>query len=331
MRLFAVLSAACLAATACATGGPAASAGGGPAAYPDKGKSIRLLIPYGAGGGTDLAGRLLASGLEKDLGARVVVENDPSGSGQNAMRNLAAAKKDGYTLAFTPLPATNMMYLDKERGATFSGKDFEPIANHDTDPIAIGTSAKGPLKSLAQLVSEAKAAPGKITAGSNGVLAAGHLGLLQLEQLTGIKITWTSFDDGGQLRTSVLGGSVNLEVQPVSELTAAKANGDMRILAIMSDKRWPGLDDVPTVQESGFADSSLATNRVLVAPAGTSKAIIDKLSASIKKSIGQPDYQAQAKKRLLQLNYMDSAQVAALWTQFDTTFAPIAQQFRASS
>jgi tripartite-type tricarboxylate transporter receptor subunit TctC len=121
LRLAGLLSAVLLTASACATGSPSGSGDEQAAAYPDKGKSIRLLIPYGAGGGTDLAGRLMASGVEKELGVKFVIENNPAGSGQTALRALVGAKPDGYTLAFTPLPATNMMYLDKERGATFSG------------------------------------------------------------------------------------------------------------------------------------------------------------------------------------------------------------------
>jgi tripartite-type tricarboxylate transporter receptor subunit TctC len=224
-----------------------------------------------------------------------------------------------------------MMYLDTERGAKFTRDSFTPIANHDTDPVAIGVAAKSPYKTLDDLIKAAKADPKKVTAGSNGVLAAGHLGLLQFEKVTGTTVTWTSFDDAGQLRTSVLGGSVDLEVQPVSELTTPKANGSMRILAILSDERLPGLDDVPTAKELGYPDAVVATNRILVGPKGLPQSIVDTLSASVKKSIGEASYQAQAKKRLLTLNYMTADETAAMWKGFDTTFAHTAQDFRAAS
>lgn len=315
--------------TSCSTTGSGSSAGNSAATYPAKGKSITLLIPYGAGGGTDLAGRMAASGLEKQLGATIVVENNPAGSGQQAITQLAGADPDGYTLAFQPLPALNTMYLDSERGATFTRDSFVPIANHDTDPVAFGVAANSPYKSMKDLIDAAKAKPGSVTAGSNGVLAAAHLGLLQLQESTGAKFTWTSFDDGGQLRTSVLGGSVDLEVQPVSELTAAAADGSMRILGIMTDKRVAGLDNVPTLAEIGYPDAIMATNRILMAPKDTPQNVIDTLSSALKTAMQDPSYQAQAEKRLLKLNYMDAAAVETMWASFDNSIGTLIKAFRA--
>ena len=122
--------------------------------YPDG--TIRLLVPYGAGGGTDLSARLIASGLKKTLNATVVVENMPAASGQTALQTLADAEPDGYTLALASLPATNMMYLDKVRGATFSLKSFSIIGLHDNDPTGIAVSATSPYKTLADVVAAAK-------------------------------------------------------------------------------------------------------------------------------------------------------------------------------
>lgn len=314
--------------TGCSTGGTASNAGDSAADYPDTGKSITLLIPYGAGGGSDLAGRLAASGLEKELGVTIVVENNPAGSGQQAITQLAGADPDGYTLAFQPLPALNTMYLDAERGASFTRDDFVPIANHDTDPVAFGVAANSPFKSMKDVIDAATTNPGSVTSGSNGVLAAAHLGLLQLQESTGAKFTWTSFDDGGQLRTSVLGGSVDLEVQPVSELTAAAADGSMRILGIMTDERLKGLPDVPTLAEIGYPDALMATNRILLAPAGTPQEIVDKLSSSLKTAMEDPAYQAQAQERLLELNYMDAAAVEAMWENFDNSIGTLIKAFR---
>jgi len=328
LKALAVGAAAVLALSACSTGGD--GAGGDDAAYPNPNKAITLLIPYGAGGGTDLAGRLLASGLEENLGAKVVIENNPAGSGIQAITQLSQAAPDGYTLAFQPLPALNTMYLDEERGAPFTADDFVPIANHDTDVVAFAVGKDSPYQSMEELIAAAKADPGQVTAGSNGVLAAGHLGLLQLEKSADIQLTWSTFDDGGQLRTSVLGGSVDLEVQPVSEFTAAASDGSLRVLAVMSEERLDGFPDVPTLVELGYPDGIMATNRILMGPAGLPQSVIDTLAGAIEKSEQDADYQAEAQKRKLALNYLGPSDVADLFESFDTTIAPLVTAFRAN-
>ncbi|MCU1533820.1 MAG: putative Bug family protein precursor [Glaciihabitans sp.] len=301
----------------------------GAAGYPTK--TIHLVIPYGAGGGTDLSGRLMASGLEDKLGAKVVIENDASASGQNAVQKVADANPDGYTLGFVSLPATNMMYLDSERGAKFTRESFTPVAVHDTDTVAIAVSSTSKYKTLGDVVAAAKSSPGSITAGSSGVLAVGHLGVLALQKAAGIKITWSTFDDSGQLRTSVLGNNVTLEVGPVSELAPAAASGDLKILALLGDQRMGGsLANVPTAKELGYDGVSVSANRVLVAPAKTPQKIVDALAAAIKSAQQGTAYKAQAASRSLNLNFQDAAAATALWTQFDSTFGPIAKEYRAS-
>lgn len=299
-----------------------------PAEFPAAGKTITLLIPYSAGGGTDLSGRLLASSLEAQLDAKIVVENVPAGSGQEAIRRLSEAEPDGYTLAFTPLPATNMMYLDAEREATFGREDFAPIANHDSDPVAIAVSANSPWKTLDDVVEAARAKPGKVTAGSNGVLAAGHLGLLRFTEAAGVDISWSTFEDSGQLRGSVIGQSVDLEVQPVSELVGSARSGDLRILGMLDDERLPGLDDVPAAGEAGYEKAEVTTNRVLVAPSGLPQETRTKLQKAVQTATEDSAYQAKAAKRLLVLNYMDADATAAMWKDFDGVFGQMAKDFR---
>ena len=295
--------------------------------YPDG--TIRLLVPYGAGGGTDLSARLIASGLKKTLNATVVVENMPAASGQTALQTLADAEPDGYTLALASLPATNMMYLDKVRGATFSLKSFSIIGLHDNDPTGIAVSATSPYKTLADVVAAAKAKPGSITAGSSGVLAAGHLSVLAFEKAAGVKVTWASFSDSGQLRTSVINGSVTLEVGTASELALAQKNGTLRILTVLASARIKGIDS-PTMAELGYKNVVLGANRVLIAPAGTPSSVTRVLTAALSKSIADKEYRAEAAKRSLGLNFMAAAATATLWKRFDATFGPIATAYRAS-
>jgi tripartite-type tricarboxylate transporter receptor subunit TctC len=308
---------------------PASTGADAAADYPSD--TIQLLIPYGAGGGTDLSARLMASGLEKEIGAEIVVQNDPAASGQNAVQAVADADPDGYTLGFVSLPATNMMYLDSERGATFNRESFAPVAVHDSDIVAIAVSSTSPYATLDEVLAAAEAKPGSITAGSSGVLAVGHLGVLALQKAAGVEITWTTFEDSGQLRTSVLGNSVTLEVGPVSELAPAHASGDLKILALLGEERMDGdLADVPTAKELGYEGVSVSANRMLIAPAGTPQEIIDTLAAAIGAAQEGKDYQEQAASRSLVLNFQDADYASGLWQQFDESFGPIAEEYRAS-
>jgi len=247
------------------------------------------------------------------------------------VQKVADADVDGYTLGFVSLPATNMMYLDEERGAQFTRESFQPVAVHDTDTVAVAVSGDSSYESLDDVVAAAKANPGSITAGSSGVLAVGHLGVLALQKAAGIEIRWSNFEDSGQLRTSVLGESVTLEVGPVSELAPAASSGDLRILALLGDERMDGdLADVPTAAELGYDEVSVSANRVLVAPAGTPAEIVDALSHAIESAQEGDDYQQQASSRSLNLNFQDADAASELWERFDSSFGPIAQEYRSS-
>jgi len=139
-----------------------AASPGGAADFPQKGKAIQVLVGFAAGGSSDAGARILASGLEKELGASVLVVNKPGASGQIAYTALTQAKPDGYTLVNTNFPSSIISYLDPARKATYTRKSFEVLALHVIDPGLIAVKADSPHKTLKDLVEAAKANPKKV-------------------------------------------------------------------------------------------------------------------------------------------------------------------------
>jgi tripartite-type tricarboxylate transporter receptor subunit TctC len=295
--------------------------------YPGSGKTVRILVGFGAGGGTDIAARLLAEALEARLGGNFIVENFPGGGGLQAVNRLIAAKPDGYTLALVPLPATNMLYVDPERGGKFTLADVVPVAMHDFGPVAIAVSAKSRWQTLGDLVKEGKEKPGSLTAASNGVLAAGHLALLRFNQVAGTRLKWSAVEQPGMLLSNVLGGHIDVITDTFSELYPAQQSGDLRILAALAEERQPEFPDFPTAREQNV-DLVVTTNRVVIAPKGALGPVVQKLENAIQAITSDPAYQAKAAKRKVQLRFLNSAQTTDLWKRFDTAFAPLVQEFR---
>lgn len=296
--------------------------------WPEAGKTIQLLVGYSAGGGTDLAARLLAKGLEAQLGTTVVVENYTTGGGLEAVNRTLAAAPDGYTIALVPLPAAAMLYLDKERGGTFTLDDVQVIATHDYSVLTITTAANSPYETLQQVIDAAVANPYSVAAGSSGVLSNGHLGVLAFNEQTGGKINWTTFENAGLMRTALLGGHIALEFSGIGEVAAGVASGDLRILAALSEDRLPAFPDVPTAKEQGV-DVITQSTRVVIAPKGTPAEVVDRIEAAIKALTEDPAYQAEAEGLQVGLFFQDTETTQTFWNDIDATFGPLVANFRA--
>ncbi|SFZ86043.1 Tripartite-type tricarboxylate transporter, receptor component TctC [Devosia enhydra] len=297
--------------------------------YPEAGRTVTIMVGFGAGGGTDIAGRLLADALEAKLGGNFIVENYPGGGGLQALQRVVPAAADGYTLAFVPIPATNMLYLDPDRGGTFTLDDLTPIAMHDFGTVAIAVAADSPYQTLGDLIEAAKTDT-SITAASNGALAIGHLGLMQLNQKAGVNINWTAITEPGQLMSNLIGGNIAVVSDTFSELYPAAQNGDIRFLATLARETTPEIEGIPTAIDQGI-DLELQTSRVLVGPAGLPAEVVSTLETAIGEITADPAYREAASKAAVQINYLNSADVTALWRSLDEAFLPQVETFRAQS
>ncbi|MBL6077835.1 tripartite tricarboxylate transporter substrate binding protein [Belnapia sp. T18] len=240
------------------------------ARYPDR--PIEIVVGFTAGGGTDLDARSYGRALEQRLGGTVVISNRPGAGGELALGAVARARPDGHTLGTTNYPG--LLTIPIERQAQFRLDDFAPIANLVTDPSAITAHADGPYKTLRDVIERAKAAPDSITYASPGIGTDDHLQLVLLQEAAGIRLTHVAFQGDPQLRTAVLGKQVDLMGLNLGAVTAAPQG--FRILAQAAASRSRFGPEVPTLKELGYP-VTMASERGLVAPAGTPPAILARL------------------------------------------------------
>ena len=162
--------------------------------YPDKSRSVNVIVAYPAGGGTDVAARVMTPLLEKEMGVPVVVLNKGGAGGQIGFTEIARSKPDGYTIGFLIIPTVITTYLDPDRKAVFSRKSFELLAVQDRDPGVLAVKADSPYKTMKDLMDAAKAKPGSIRACTAGILSDDHMAVMMAEQLGGVKFAVVHFD-----------------------------------------------------------------------------------------------------------------------------------------
>jgi tripartite-type tricarboxylate transporter receptor subunit TctC len=257
--------------------------------YPSK--PVRVIVPYGPGGSTDLTGRTVSQKLQEALGQPFVVENKAGASAQIGAAEVAKAAPDGYTLLvgapqvfiINPLFFKDMRY-DAENG-------FTPIAITLLSPNYILAHPGLPANTLQELIAHAKANPGKVNYASSGVGSSGHLTGLLLCKLAGVEMQHVGYKGSAGAVQDALAGQVQVLIdQPVPGISHVRA-GKLRALAVGTAMRVPALPDVPTVQEQGVPDFESSTWFGFWAPAGTPKPIVDRLWAEIQKIMKMADVQ----------------------------------------
>lgn len=290
--------------------------------FPQKGKAITLIVAWPAGGGVDIGARLLAPLLEKELGVPVQIVNKPGASGQVGETELIRAKPDGYTIGNTLVPGTITVYLDPERKSPYSRKDFQPLALHVSEPGVIAVKGDSPFKTAKELIEAAKASPNKLKMSSSGIMSPAHMGILQLQKVTGAQFGIVQFDGAAPAKTALLGGHVDANVGWGADYQAQVKSGDIRLLGIMDKERSKFYPDVPTLQEQGYS-VLWASARGYSLPAGTPKEVVDILSNAFNKAINSEEHKQKAAEAALPLRYMDPAQYAAYWEETEAAVKPL--------
>jgi tripartite-type tricarboxylate transporter receptor subunit TctC len=253
--------------------------------YPSK--PIRIIVPFAPGGNVDVTARLVAPALQDALGQPVVVENKPGAAGTIGADLVVRAPADGYTLlmgsnsTFSVAPALN------PKNPYSPAKDFAPIASIAATPFLLVVNPSAPMKTVAELVAQAKAAPGKLTMASAGTGSSNHLVGELFQDLAGTKFTHVPYKGSNPAISDVMGGQVDMHFDQVTSAGNHVQGGKLRALLVTSKERAPMLPDVPTAAEVGFPSFGPINVTGLIAPAGTPKEIIAILNAATNKVLQQ--------------------------------------------
>jgi tripartite-type tricarboxylate transporter receptor subunit TctC len=256
-------------------------------AYPSK--PISFVVPFPPGGTTDVLARALAQDLSKSLGQPIIVENKAGAGATIGADYVAKAKPDGHTLLMGAVHHAIASSVYKHLPYDFQ-KNLAPVTMVALVPNVLVVNPQVPAKTVKELVAQAKAAPGKLTYGSNGMGTGQHLIGAQFEQLAGVSMVHVPYKGSGPLATDLLGGQINMTFDTITPVLQHIKSGKLRALAVTTGKRSPALPDVPTLDESGLKGFNMGTWFGVLAPAGTPPEIVAKLNAEMNKVMQTPEF-----------------------------------------
>jgi tripartite-type tricarboxylate transporter receptor subunit TctC len=260
------------------------------AAWPEKGKILTMYVASGAGGGSDMAGRMIAQVLEKELGVKVVVINKGGGGSQIGVTEfLAKSGTDGYTVLCANTPVTISPYMDPDRKATYHlGKDIQLAVGYGFSPCAVAVKKGGKYKSLKDLVEAAKANPGKIKGTASGPMVQNDLAMVLLNKAAGIEIARMYFDQQGEQRAALLGGHVDAEFNNDFELIGGNKSGEIETLAVFDKTPAEALPGVKTAESMGY-NVHMAAAYGLGFKTGTPQEVLDVVEAAVTRASKKPE------------------------------------------
>ena len=275
-------------------------------AYPSK--TVTMVVPTAAGGTTDLSARMLAQALGPVLGQTVVVDNKGGGNGNIAASIVKRAEADGYTLLMQ-YSGYHVISPHITKQKQWEQSDFQPVANVISAPQIIVVRADLPVKTLPELIAYAKANPGKLNYASSGNGSLQHVTGAMLEQQGAIKMVHVPYKGTGPALQDLLGGQVDLTFGTAPPFMPHIASGKLRVLAVTGKQRLPSLPDVPTTAEAGYPKVDATSWFAVFAPAGVSKAVVDKLTADIRTVVQSPTFQQKAQEQGATADYQTPAQL----------------------
>jgi tripartite-type tricarboxylate transporter receptor subunit TctC len=277
------LSMALLAAIAALMTAPAASRAQAP--FPSR--TVKMIVPYPPGGGTDLLARVLAQRLSETWKQAVIVENVGGAGGNVGAEEVYRAAPDGYTLLFAspgPLATNAFMYKDMR----YDPAKWVPIAVVATSPYVLVVSPHFDAASVAQVIADAKATPGALTAATPGIGSLGQFATIEFEMLAGIKLLQVPYKGLSPAVADVLGGNVNMMFDMMATALPLHRAGKEKIVAVGSTARVPELPNTPTLAEAGVPGYRAVTFFGIAAPPGTPAALGDKINADVADALRQP-------------------------------------------
>jgi tripartite-type tricarboxylate transporter receptor subunit TctC len=259
------------------------SAAGAQGQYPDK--PIRLIVPQAPGSATDTVARILASELGPQLGQTVIIENKPGAAFTIGLDLVAKAPPDGYTLGLGPIGALSISPNMIAKIPYSIEKDFAPVALVARGHLLLAVAPTSEYKTVKDLIAASKKDPGKMTNASSASGSPGHVGAELFKYMAGVDAVHVPYRGGAAATTDLIAGRVTFMFESLNSIAPHAKSGAVRALGVSGDRRSPAFPDVPTVAEAGVPGYSSPTWSGVIAPAGTPKAIVDKINDAVNKAI----------------------------------------------
>jgi tripartite-type tricarboxylate transporter receptor subunit TctC len=288
------------------------------AGYPDR--EIEIMVPWGAGGATDVVYRTFATVLPKYLNnVQTIIVNRPGGGAVPGYAEAMQKKADGHYLVAWATPSITKVHMSK---TPYDATTFDPVINLVDAPCWFLVPKSSPYKTLGDLLADAKKRPGKVNLGNAGAGGGTHMIALAFEKAAGITFNHVPHAGGGPLITAAVGAHVDLAIAGPPEGVPQIESGDLRALAVFSKKRLELFPNVPTAIEQGVK-FDLGQWRGLAAPKGTDPAKIKVIHDAFKKAMDDPEFLARAKQAGILLDYKGTAEFAAFIKEQDKLYEDI--------
>jgi tripartite-type tricarboxylate transporter receptor subunit TctC len=279
------------------------------AEYPDR--SVELVVPSSAGGGTDIVARAFADVARKYAPQPFIVVNKPGASGGIGMGDVLNSRPDGYKVSLAIVELAILPLLNQIR---FSVDDFKMIARLNGDPASIVVRKDSPWANIEAFIADAKARPGMINLGNSGVGSIWHLAAAALEDKAGAQFLHVPYPGSAPGLLALIGGHLDAMAVSPGEASTHVRDGKLKVLATMSAERVPGFEDVPTLRERGI-DLLFANWRGIAVPKATPQPVVDTLTDITRKVATDPAFREALSRSNLAWAYLESAEFDAAITR----------------
>jgi tripartite-type tricarboxylate transporter receptor subunit TctC len=287
-------------------------------------KPVTLIVPYKAGGGTDIGARIFTKYAEKILGKPIIIKNIDGGGGEVGVSQMTRSKPDGYTIA--GFNSANVILTLMRKASYHPVNDVAPICLAVSDPRLFAVRADDQrFKDANDFKNYAKKNPNKLTIGTSGAGTSGHLSILALNQAAGVEARPVHFGGAGESKAAFLGGHIDSIAQTYGEVLQMLKEKKARVMAVATEKRMKELPDVPTFKEIGI-HLVISSNRGFAAPKGTPKEIIDKLAAAFQKASGDPNYLKEMENMGLPVEFLGPAEFGKLIKDEYELYGPLVKE-----
>ncbi|HEU0258863.1 MAG TPA: tripartite tricarboxylate transporter substrate binding protein [Burkholderiales bacterium] len=278
-----------------------------------------MLFP--AGSSADVTARMLADGMSRQLGQRVLVVNRPGAGGAIGYKHVAAQKPDGYSLVWNSNSISTTFHSGQ---LNFDYKAFDAVARVLSESVVLAVRNDAPWQTLNELIQEAKAKPKAVSVGHSGIGSHTHISLAALVNAAGIEVNEVPFA-AAQVVPSLVGGHVNAVVQFPGALAAPLKQGQVRLLATLTQSRDPAWPEVPTARELGV-DAVLDAWRGIAVPRGTPRPVVSLLESAIRMTATSPEFVAQSEKLGVRPAFLPAEEFSALLAKEDAELSRLMQR-----